>query len=181
MRVEAYPLRRSCAYSFPPASFSSISIRRRYMLIRLCAFAAAAAFATTAATLAQTPQSPSSPAAVKQAVPAKAPDSLTLYFQSGSSAISPEGQAVLDQAARTYRDGKPIIMVVSGGTDSTGSAAGNLRLSQLRADKVLQGLVARGIPIERFQVLAKGETEPAVPASEGTPEARNRSVQITWR
>lgn len=152
------------------------------MLIRPCAFgAAAAAIVMATATSAQTPQPSPSPAAAAQTLPAKAPDSLTVLFQSGSAAISPQGQAVLDQAARTYRDGKPIIMVVSGGTDSTGSAAGNLHLSQMRADNVLQGLVARGIPIERFQVLAKGETEPAVPAPEGTPEARNRSVQITWR
>ena len=152
------------------------------MLIRICAFGAAAAvIVMTTATSAQTPQPSPNPAAAAQTVPAKAPNSLMLYFQSGSAAISPQGEAVLDQAARTYRDGKPIIMVVSGGTDSTGSAAGNLRLSQLRADNVLHGLVARGIPIERFQVLAKGETEPAVPAPEGTSEARNRRVQITWR
>ena len=69
---------------------------------------------------------------------------------------TPQGLTTLDQAARTYRDGKPIVMVVSGGTDSTGSAAANLRLSQQRADNVLQGLIARGIPVERFQILAKG-------------------------
>jgi outer membrane protein OmpA-like peptidoglycan-associated protein len=113
--------------------------------------------------------------------PAKAPDSLSIYFASGSAAISPEGESVLDRAARTYRDGKPIIMVVAGGSDATGSPAANLRLSQHRADNVLQGLVARGIPVERFQVLAKGETEPAVPDAQGTPEARNRRVEISWR
>ena len=116
-----------------------------------------------------------------KASPAKAQDSLSIYFDPGSAAVTPQGQTILDQAARTYRDGKPIVMVVSGGTDSTGSAAANLRLSQQRADNVLQGLVARGIPIERFQILAKGETEPAVAAPEGTPEARNRRVEITWR
>lgn len=127
------------------------------------------------ASMAQTPQTP------PPAAPAKAPDSLSIYFDSGSSAITQEGVAVLDQAARTYRDGKPIIMVVSGGSDSTGPAGVNLRLSQKRADAVLQGLVARGIPVERFQVLAKGETEPAIPAPEGTAEPRNRRVEITWR
>jgi outer membrane protein OmpA-like peptidoglycan-associated protein len=121
----------------------------------------------------------SSPAG--SATPAKAVDSLSLYFENGSAIVSGQGQSVLDQAARTYRDGKPIVMVVSGGTDSTGSAAANLRLSQLRADNVVQGLVARGIPVERFQVLAKGETEPAVSVPEGTAEARNRRVEITWR
>ena len=145
------------------------------MFRRLCLLTAAAAIVGTTASFAQTAQPASATA------PAKAPDSLSIYFDSGSATVSPQGQSVLDQAARTYRDGKPIIMVVSGGSDSTGSAAANLRLSQLRADKVLQGLVARGIPVERFQVLAKGETEPAVAAPEGTAEARNRRVEISWR
>jgi outer membrane protein OmpA-like peptidoglycan-associated protein len=43
-----------------------------------------------------------------------------------------------------------------------GTAAGNLRLSQKRAIAVLRGLVAGGIPVERFQILAKGATEPSV-------------------
>ena len=141
-------------------------------------------------TLAQTPQAQTPQAPTPQAVStpasgapaaAKAPDSLSVFFSSGSATISPQGLAVLDQAARTYRDGKPIIMVVSGGSDATGTAATNLRLSQVRADAVLQGLVARGIPIERFQLLAKGETEPAVPDPDGKPEARNRRVEISWR
>ena len=113
--------------------------------------------------------------------PAKAPDSLSIYFTPGSASITQEGRQVMDQAARTYRDGKPIIMVVSGGSDSTGSPAANLHLSQLRADNVLQGLIARGIPVERFQILAKGETEPAVPTPDGTAEPRNRRVEISWR
>ena len=140
---------------------------------------AATVFGATA-TLAQTTQPVSTTASPAPAA-AKAPDSLSIYFASGSASVSSQGQAVLDQAARTYRDGKPIIMVVSGGADATGTAATNLHLSQVRADTVLQGLVARGIPIERFQVLAKGETEPAVPDSEGKAEARNRRVEISWR
>jgi outer membrane protein OmpA-like peptidoglycan-associated protein len=150
------------------------------MLKRLLACLTAATLAGATATLAQTSQpAPSPPPA--PAAPAKGADSLTLYFASGSAAISAESQAVLDQAARTYRDGKPIIMVVSGGADATGSAAGNLHLSQVRAFTVVQGLVARGIPVERFQVLAKGQTEPVVPASEGAAQAQNRRVEISWR
>jgi outer membrane protein OmpA-like peptidoglycan-associated protein len=148
---------------------------------RLFVCAAVATVVSASATLAQTPKQAASTPPPAQATPAKAPDSLSVYFESGSSAITPQSQAVLDQAARTYRDGKPIIMVVSGGSDSTGSAAANLHLSQLRADNVLQGLIARGIPVERFQVLAKGQTEPAVAAPEGTSEARNRRVEISWR
>jgi outer membrane protein OmpA-like peptidoglycan-associated protein len=156
-------------------------VRRQSMLHRLLVCSAVATIAGTTATLAQTPQPVAATPAPAQAAPPKAADSLSVYFDSGSSSVTSQGQGVLDQAARTYRDGKPIIMVVSGGSDSTGSAAANLHLSQLRADNVVQGLIARGIPVERFQVLAKGQTEPAVPAPEGTAEARNRRVEISWR
>jgi outer membrane protein OmpA-like peptidoglycan-associated protein len=145
------------------------------MFNRLTVLVTAFTILGSAAALSQTAGSP--PAST----PSKATDSLSVYFDPGSAAVNAQGQGVLDKAARTYRDGKPIIMVVSGGSDATGPAGVNLRLSQMRADNVLQGLVARGIPVERFQVLAKGETEPAVPAPEGTAEARNRRVDISWR
>jgi outer membrane protein OmpA-like peptidoglycan-associated protein len=41
--------------------------------------------------------------------------------------------------------------------------------------------VSRGIPIERFQVVAKGGTDPAVPTPPGVGEERNRCVELTWR
>jgi outer membrane protein OmpA-like peptidoglycan-associated protein len=148
------------------------------MLNRLYLLAATATILGAGPALAQTAQNPP---ATAQPSAGKAPDSLSVFFGPGSASLSADGQAVLDRAARTYRDGKPIIMVVSGGADATGSAAANLRLSQLRADNVLQGLIARGIPVERFQVLAKGETEPPVAAPEGTAEPRNRRVEISWR
>lgn len=111
----------------------------------------------------------------------KAPDAITIYFASGSTGVSPAETAKLDQAARLYREGKPLLMTVSGGTDTVGDPVVNLRISQRRADAVFQGLVARGIPAERFQVLARGETQPAVPTDPGVPEAKNRQAVITWK
>jgi outer membrane protein OmpA-like peptidoglycan-associated protein len=110
-----------------------------------------------------------------------APSSLVLYFNPGSATVRPQDAPLLDQASRLYRAGKPIVMIVSGGTDASGSPAANLRLSQRRANNVLQGLVSRGIPVERFQVIAKGETDPVVQTKPGAPEERNRRVEITWR
>lgn len=110
-----------------------------------------------------------------------APKSLVLYFEPGSATIRPQDISLLDQASRLYRAGNPLVMIVTGGADTTGSAAVNLRLSQIRADNVLQGLVSRGIPIERFQVLAKGQTDLVVPTAPDVSEERNRRVEITWR
>lgn len=112
---------------------------------------------------------------------AKAPDALDLYFDTNSSAIRPQDLALLDKASRLYAEGKPIVMVVSGSADQVGSPGSNLRLSQRRADNVVRGLVARGIPVERFQVLAKGVSELPVQTAVNVVEPRNRRVEITWR
>jgi outer membrane protein OmpA-like peptidoglycan-associated protein len=117
----------------------------------------------------------------QQSAPSAAPSSLLLYFDLGSAEVRPTDVAVLDQASRLYRDGKPLVMVITGSTDAVGTAESNLRLSQRRAEAVLRGLVARGIPPERFQILAKGQTEPAVPTTPGSAEPGNRRAEITWR
>jgi outer membrane protein OmpA-like peptidoglycan-associated protein len=111
----------------------------------------------------------------------KGPSSLSIYFDTGSSAIRPGESKALDQASRLYNDGKPIVMIVKGMSDTTGPAEANLLLSQSRADAVLVALISRGIPADRFQVLATGETEPAIATAKGVAEQRNRSVEITWR
>ena len=110
-----------------------------------------------------------------------APSSLVLHFEPGSARVRQQDLPLLDQASRLYRAGNPLVMIVTGGADTTGSAAANLRLSQLRANNVLQGLVSRGIPVERFQVMAKGQTDLVVPTQSEVSEERNRRVEITWR
>ena len=106
---------------------------------------------------------------------------INLYFNTGSSAIRPEDVAKLDHASRAYDEGKPIVMIVAGSTDQTGSPEANLKLSQVRADNVVQQLVARGIPAQRLQILAKGVSDPAVPDSADKNQPHDRRVQISWR
>jgi outer membrane protein OmpA-like peptidoglycan-associated protein len=125
--------------------------------------------------------SPASPAPAAASPAPSTPSSLVLYFDAGSAAVRPQDITLLDQASRLYRAGNPIVMIVTGSADTTGSAAANLSLSQQRANNVLHGLVSRGIPIERFQVIAKGQTDPVAPDPPGTAEEHNRRVEITWR
>ena len=134
-------------------------------------YALSAAIALSGAALAQSASSP----------PADGPAPLVVYFSSGSAAVRAQDEAVLDRASRAFNEGHPIVMSLNGGTDRVGPASTNLLLSQQRASAVLRGLVARGIPVDRFQLVAKGETEPAVSTPEGIAEERNRRVEITWR
>lgn len=116
------------------------------------------------------------PSEAKQA----APSSLVILFENGSSVLRSRDEAILDRASRAYNEGKPIVMILTGSSDRVGNAQENLILSQRRATAVLKGLLDRGIPADRFQVLAKGETELPVPTKQGVSEVQNRRVEISW-
>lgn len=108
-------------------------------------------------------------------------NSLKVYFPSGSSRVQADQAATLDLAARTFRDGNPLVMVVSGGADTVGDPLENLDLSLRRASSVADGLVARGIPVTRLQVLGRGNSELRIQTEPGVPEEGNRVVEISWR
>ncbi len=108
-------------------------------------------------------------------------DSLSILFATNSATLSAEGNAVLDQAARLFRDGNPIVMIVAGGADTVGQADYNLQLSVRRAEAVAQGLTDRGIPADRLQVLGRGTSELPVPTGDEVATPENRVVEISWR
>jgi len=56
----------------------------------------------------------------------------------------------------------PIVPIVTGSTDNTGSPQANLTSSGRRANAVVNGLVARSIPVQKLQFLGKGVSDPAV-------------------
>jgi outer membrane protein OmpA-like peptidoglycan-associated protein len=147
-----------------------------FAIIVSCLATQAAAQSTPAVAAAQAAKPPE---ATQPA--AGAPAALVLYFDVASSTIRNEDRAVLDAASHAYNEGKPIVMILTGSSDRTGSSEANLTLSERRAGAVLKGLRDRGIPADRFQVLAKGETDLPVPTDQGVAELRNRRVEITWR
>jgi len=148
----------------------------------LLAISAAACLAPPADAQTAAPEQQTTSAAASDAQPpAAAPAPLVVYFDPGSTAIRNEDTAVLDHASRAYNEGKPIVMILTGSADRTGGAEQNLILSERRTMAVLKGLIARGIPAERFQVFAKGETDLPVPTNSGIAEPQNRRVEITWR
>ncbi|PUB14915.1 OmpA family protein [Yoonia sediminilitoris] len=106
---------------------------------------------------------------------------LKVYFESGSAAISADQAETLDRAVRTFREGDPFVMIVAGGADKVGDPSQNLNLSLQRATAVATALNNRGIPIERLQVLGRGNSELQVATPDGVAEEENRVVEISWR
>lgn len=106
---------------------------------------------------------------------------LKILFPTGAASVTADGQGTLDEASRLFRAGNPIVMIVTGGADTTGDPGANLGLSVRRAQAVADGLVARGIPADRLQVLGRGTTELPVATEGGVAEQDNRVVEISWR
>ena len=114
-------------------------------------------------------------------LPGHAQDDLRVYFGSGSAQVAPDQADTLDQAARLFREGNPFVMILAGTADTVGVAERNLDLSLRRARAVADGLVARGIPVGRLQVLGRGNSELEVETGDGVANEENRVVVISWR
>jgi outer membrane protein OmpA-like peptidoglycan-associated protein len=105
---------------------------------------------------------------------------LTLNFKSGSSQISPDDQAKLKQLAQSATSLKGYIITVKGYADSTGNAAMNTRLSQDRAQAVIDCLIQQGgIPIRHVVAPgAYGETNAVASNETASGRAENRRVEV---
>lgn len=118
---------------------------------------------------------PSAPA--KPAAPGKA--SLLITFPTDSAELGPEARAALDTVAKALQSDRlaGFAFKVEGHADPRGAADHNQRLSQLRAQAVVDYLVnQRGVLPERLAPEGKGSSEPLDPARPEAPE--NRRVTI---
>ena len=69
-------------------------------------------------------------------------------------------------------------VMVSGHTDSTGSADYNLALSKSRAQSVAAYLQGQGVKASRFEVLGMGSSNPIASNADAAGRAQNRRVEI---
>ena len=104
-----------------------------------------------------------------------------LYFQTGTSRLTPESEALLPEVLAAYDAADTPIIGVVGHTDRQGSAASNARLGQRRADSIRDILIDRGADPKLIEADSHGEGNPLVPTEDGVAEAKNRRVEITIR
>lgn len=105
---------------------------------------------------------------------------IQIQFTPGSDEIMPGSYLLLDKLGETMTSFGSTILRVEGNTDSTGSASGNLTLSERRAQSVKNYIVKNfpNIPPTRFQTIGRGS---ANPIAENTTEAgrqQNRRTDI---
>src|ERR1044071_5202795 len=107
-------------------------------------------------------------------------ESTSVTFRTNSAVLSPEAKQQLDDLAAKATNARAYMIEVAGHTDSTGSDAKNIRLSQQRAEAVVQYLaVQHKIPLPRFVTpMGYGKTEAVPDNSTAAGRSQNRRVDV---
>ncbi len=122
--------------------------------------------------------------APKPEAPAIEPVHAVIPFGAAGLKLDDAARAAVDSLleAPVMKAGGPVVL--RGHSDSRGSDGDNLVASRIRAERVRDYLIERGVEKQRITVIALGETRPAVPNAheDGSddPEgrAKNRRVEV---
>ena len=108
----------------------------------------------------------------------ESPGRYLVTFGLDQATLTEQDRQVIARAAEDYRQGGRPQVSVTGYTDTSGSAAANLELSQRRAEIVTNELVREGVPATDIVTRGRGEEDLLVPTADGVREPRNRRVEI---
>jgi outer membrane protein OmpA-like peptidoglycan-associated protein len=101
-----------------------------------------------------------------------------LFFGNDHASVTPESEAVIQEAVRAARNNPNARITVSGNADTWGDAAYNRDLSQRRAEAVRDAMVQDGINPASIAVAGHGEEALPVSTKDGVREPKNRRVEI---
>jgi len=99
-----------------------------------------------------------------------------IEFGIGTATLTPESGPVIDAIGAALRKCPDVPLEIGGYTDSIGSEAGNLRLSQQRADAVLAALRKADLPLPGVTARGYGESNPVADNSTSAGRAENRRI-----
>jgi outer membrane protein OmpA-like peptidoglycan-associated protein len=95
----------------------------------------------------------------------------SVFFPSGSAALTPEAEAVVSTTAEKARVANPTAVLVTGHTNAAEGQEADRELAGQRAAAVGRALVAQGVPGQKVQTSAD-------PATAATTDIRDRRVDV---
>jgi len=102
-----------------------------------------------------------------------------IYFDTGRAGIKPESAPALDEIAKLLKEQPALKVHIAGHTDNVGSLDMNVKLSQARAESVVQALAAKyGIDKARLKAFGVASLAPVASNDEEAGRAKNRRVEL---
>jgi outer membrane protein OmpA-like peptidoglycan-associated protein len=101
-----------------------------------------------------------------------------IFFDVNRYELKPESSTELDNIVELLKENPSLKIQINGHTDNVGKPADNLKLSNNRANAVIQYLIAKGIDPKRLSSKGWGETQPLADNSSEEGRARNRRTEM---
>jgi outer membrane protein OmpA-like peptidoglycan-associated protein len=102
-----------------------------------------------------------------------------VLFDFNKATLKPEARSQLATVLQALKEQPGLNVLVVGHTDSVGSDAYNMGLSQRRAESVATYLVQNGVPRQSIKTEWHGESQPVASNANAEGRAQNRRVEIT--
>ena len=109
------------------------------------------------------------------------PRSFLLYFEQGTTTLTPQSGAVLPALRAEIAGRSGPAVEVTGHTDTVGSEEDNDRLSMKRAEEVLGWLASQGFDRSMMSAVGRGERELKQPTMDNVDNPANRRVEVIVR
>ena len=103
----------------------------------------------------------------------------TVLFDLNKASIRKESYETLNTVAETMKEYPNTRFLIEGHTDSQGSDAYNLKLSDERAASVKEYLIEQGLPATRLSSEGFGESKPVATNATAAGRQQNRRVEIS--
>jgi len=108
-----------------------------------------------------------------------------IYYDFDKATLRDSSKFGLDSLYQILTENPEIVVEISSHTDSKGNDAYNMKLSQARAQSVVDYLIGKGIPKERMVAKGYGETKPiapnTLPNGKDNPEGRQLNRRTEFR
>ncbi len=102
-----------------------------------------------------------------------------ILFKSDSAALDKKSTPTLNKLAEVAKACPRVVINIEGHTDSRGNASMNMKLSERRAQSIVDYLVKAGVEEGRLKAKGYGPTRPIAPNNSAANMARNRRIEFT--
>jgi outer membrane protein OmpA-like peptidoglycan-associated protein len=102
-----------------------------------------------------------------------------IYFDTGKWAIKPASEGALEEIAKLMKRDPALQLNVVGHTDNVGGIESNMKLSQARAESVVQALSGKyGVAASRLRPYGLGPLSPVASNDTEEGKGKNRRVEL---
>lgn len=103
-----------------------------------------------------------------------------IYYEYNKWEVTPQITMELDKLVILLKDNPNLIIEIGSHTDDRGNASFNLKLSQKRAEGVMEYLASRGVSKNRMSARGYGKTKPIIAAAQTEEDhSKNRRTEFT--